>query len=129
MSARPTKRTRRQDQVELAFLEAVHRRRENNWRVWEALGELYTRAGRYEEGLAMDRRLADRHPEDPMVLYNLACSYALTGRPDDALVVLARALAAGYSDLPWMRRDKDLVSLHGDPRFEALLQRKRLPAK
>ncbi len=116
------RKARRQEKVEIAFLEAIHKRCHHNRRVWEALGDLYTRSGRFEEGLAMDLRMATACPGDPMVLYNLGCSYALTGRTEEALEALALAVKAGYADADWMGRDRDLKLLHADPRFRALLR-------
>lgn len=123
MDRSSSRRFGRQQRLEMAFLEAVHRRCGSNRRVWEALGELYTRAGRFEDGLAMDLRLAAAFPKDPMVLYNLACSYALTGRRDDALNTLSQAVRFGYADADWMMRDGDLQSIRDDPRFRALVRR------
>jgi predicted Zn-dependent protease len=119
------RKARRQENVEIAFLEAVHKRCRHNRRVWEALGDLYTRTGRFEDGLEMDLRMAKVWPHDPMVQYNLACSCALTGRPGEALDALERAARAGYNDADWMSRDRDLKSLREDPRFRALLRRIR----
>ena len=119
------RKARRQESVEIAFLEAVHKRCGHNRRVWEALGDLYTRTGRFEDGLEMDLRIAKVCPDDPMVLYNLACSCALTGRLNEALDALTRAVKAGYDDAEWMGRDRDLKSLREDPRFRALLRRVR----
>ncbi|MBU1909866.1 MAG: hypothetical protein KJ726_07465 [Verrucomicrobia bacterium] len=119
------RKARRQENVEIAFLEAVHKRCSHNRRVWEALGDLYTRTGRFEDGLEMDLRMAKACPHDPMVQYNLACSCALTGRVDEALDALACAVKAGYNDADWMSRDRDLKSLREDPRFRALLRKVR----
>lgn len=116
------RKARRHESVEIAFLEAIHKRIHHNRRVWEALGDLYTRTGRFEEGLEMDLRMAKACPGDPMVLYNLGCSYALTSRVEEALETLTRAVKAGYHDADWMGRDRDLKILHKDPRFRALLQ-------
>ena len=38
----------------------------------------------------------------------------------EALDALAKAYRAGYIDASWVRRDPDLVSLHGEPEFERL---------
>ena len=56
------------------------------------LAHLYTRLGRYAEGLAADRELLRRHPDDPIVRYNLACSLALSGLKDEALQRLREPL-------------------------------------
>jgi tetratricopeptide (TPR) repeat protein len=79
--------------------------------------------GRYEEGLDVDRELAKRRPEDPGVWYNLGCSYALTGRIDEAFSALRRAIELGYDELAWMQKDEDLASLRDDSRFKALLNK------
>lgn len=85
------------------------------------LGQLYTSLGRLEEGLAADLSLLALEPENPVVHYNLACSYALLGRRDDALGALEAAVQRGYDDGPHLAGDEDLVSLHSEPRFRALL--------
>ena len=55
--------------------------------------------------------------------YNLACSQALLGLHDEACSTLETAFELGYDDAPHLRDDDDLSSLHGLPRFEALLRR------
>jgi Flp pilus assembly protein TadD len=60
-------------------------------------------------------------PHDPIVLYNLACNYATMGKVEQALDFLEQAAANGAVSLDWMTNDKDLVSLYGHPRYEALL--------
>ncbi len=61
-------------------------------------------------------------PEEPLVLYNVACVYALLGQADEAIDCIDRAIAFG-AWREWMENDPDLSSLHGDPRFHALLDR------
>ena len=80
-----------------------------------------TALGRYEAGLTLDRQLAAIRPEDPMVLYNLACSLSLTGATDAAFEVLADAVRHGYRDAGHLRRDPDLSPIRDDPRFRAIL--------
>ena len=58
---------------------------------------------------------------NPDTLYNLACSYALMGEPDRALDCLERAHLEGMSIADWAENDSDLDSLHGSPRFQALM--------
>lgn len=87
------------------------------------LAEAYTKAGMYEKGLEADRKLARLRPKDPTVQYNLACSHALTGRREEALAALERAIELGYSDVGFLLKDGDLVSLHDDERFAELITR------
>lgn len=97
-------------------------RHPDNVAVLAELGHVYTRLGRYEEGLAVDRRLVEFAPDDPTVRYNLACSQSLLGQLDEALQTLACALELGYDDVDFMRADDDLLKLREDPRFEELLR-------
>lgn len=108
---------------EQAFLEALARRCPQDVDVLKALGDLCTRIGRYEDGLKTDLELARLCPREPLVWYNLACSYALLGRTDEALTSLERSIVLGYRDARWIREDRDLDSLKKDQRFNTLLQR------
>ena len=89
--------------------------------VLEALGHVLTRAGRHREGLAADRRLVELKPDEPVAHYNLACSLALVGDLDEAFSRLRTAMQMGFRDVAFIRKDRDLKPLRGDPRFEALL--------
>jgi hypothetical protein len=54
--------------------------------------------------------------------YNAACSWALASQPDSAFVHLrAAAVDGGFSDAEWLLADTDLASLHGDPRWEEVV--------
>jgi len=62
-------------------------------------------------------------PQDPILFYNLACNYSTMGKADQALDFLERAVEVGAVSADWMKNDKDLASLHGLPRYKALLSR------
>jgi len=112
----------RENKQELEFLQAVARRLPEDTGVMRALGDLYTRTGAYADGLRVDERLSRLCAEDPVVWYNLACSLALSDRADDAFDALNRAIELGYNDYDAMKKDPDLAALHGDARFESLLE-------
>lgn len=86
-----------------------------------ALGDAYTKGGRYEEGLKIDQRLARLRPDDPVVHYNLACSYSLLKKPDLCLKTLKKAIHLGYCDFFFMQKDPDLEFIRKDPRYKELL--------
>lgn len=108
-------------QTEIRFLEAIRRRRPADDRVWRALAELYTRVGRFEDGLREDKKLAQAFPAEPDVWYNLACSHALLGEVDAAFNALRTAIDLGYENIEWILEDDDLKSIRNDPRFQQLL--------
>ncbi len=55
--------------------------------------------------------------------YNIACLMALQGRPNEAFSMLREAINTGLDvrTLRGIEKDSDLKSLHGDPRFVALV--------
>jgi Flp pilus assembly protein TadD len=112
----------REKKQELEFLQDIARRLPDDTNIMRALGDLYTRTGAYADGLRVDENLSRLCAEDPVVWYNLACSLSLSGRPDDALDALNRAVELGYNDYDAMKKDPDLTALHGDARFESLLE-------
>ena len=112
----------RENKQELEFLQAIARRLPEDTDVMRVLGDLYTRTGAYADGLRVDERLSRLCAEDPVVWYNLACSLALSDRSDDAFDALNRAVELGYNDYDGMKKDPDLTSLHGDARFESILE-------
>ena len=61
-------------------------------------------------------------PEDPMLLYNVACTYSQLGRLDDALVALERAVDKGFGDKTWLEHDSDLEPLRAMPRYQSIVQ-------
>jgi tetratricopeptide (TPR) repeat protein len=109
------------DAVELAFLQKVSERLPEDVEILQALADLYTKTGKYQEGLEIDLKLSHQLPNDDLVWYNLGCSFSLTNHPDDAFEALTKAVELGYGDYDWMKTDPDLNNLHADPRFESLL--------
>ena len=122
-SARKSRHTReatRALDIQIQFMEGVVRRDPRYVEALQLLGDNYTKRGRYSEGLGVDERLATLEPENPLVFYNLACSYSLLDRCDDAAEAIERALNLGYRDFKWMTRDPDLKKLRAHPRYKSI---------
>jgi Flp pilus assembly protein TadD len=105
------------------FLEQVTQRQPANVEALAELGHVYTRQGRIEEGLNVDRKLVRLVPDNPTVHYNLACSLAILERRDDALDALEQAIELGYADADFMGEDPDLSNLRDETRFSELIRR------
>ena len=84
--------------------------------IWSNLGETENAIDWAKRSLAID-------PEDPQLLYNVACVYAIEGMKDDSLKCLERAIDKGYGHREWIENDSDLNSLRTDARFKSLLER------
>ncbi len=112
---------RRYLDFEIEFFEKVVRVYPDYFEALEILATDYTSRGDYEKGLATDLKLLSLAPHHPVVLYNLACSYSLTERIDEALETLSRAIQAGYKDFDYVAQDPDLENARRDPRFQQFL--------
>jgi tetratricopeptide (TPR) repeat protein len=114
-------------EFEVKFFEGIARRDPNYIEALQILGDAYTRTGQWEKGLKVDQRLAKLCPENALVFYNLACSYSLLKKVDEAFAALAEAVKRGYDDARWLNKDPDLDNLRHDNRFEEI--RTSLPQK
>ena len=56
-----------------------------------------------------------------VVYYNGACATAQQKKPEDAMALLEKAIAAGYSDMQQMKVDSDLESVRALPGFSVKL--------
>jgi len=79
--------------------------------------------GERERGLEWSRRARQIEPDDPMLLYNLACNHALAGAPEEALDCLERAVEQGFAFRGWIEHDSNLAGLRSRPRYLALMER------
>jgi tetratricopeptide (TPR) repeat protein len=106
--------------IQISFLEGLIRREPDYVEALRILGDYYTQRGRYEHGLRVDQHLSRLQPADPLVFYNLACSYSLTGELDQAATALEQALALGYRDFRWLAKDPDLEELRQHPLYRKI---------
>jgi tetratricopeptide (TPR) repeat protein len=110
--------TQRDLDTRIEFMEGLVRRDPNYVDALQLLGDHYTQRGRFNEGLKVDERLARLEPENPLVFYNLACSYSLTEEFDRAVLALEKALSLGYRDFAWLAKDPDLKKLRQQSAFD-----------
>jgi hypothetical protein len=123
-TSNPLVRLAEQSQLdfEIDFFGGILERKVDYVDVLRVMGNNLTLKGRYTQGLVIDKRLVQLRPKDPLAHYNLACSYALLKRPDQALRTLRLAVELGYRDFRYMKEDHDLDSIRHDPRFRQLLR-------
>jgi serine/threonine protein kinase/Tfp pilus assembly protein PilF len=75
-----------------------------------------------ERAVQFAERAMQVDPDDPMLLYNVACTYAQLGLVDKSLSALERAVEKGWGDPEWIKHDSDLDTLRETPRYKALMQ-------
>ncbi|MCF6157870.1 MAG: hypothetical protein E3K32_04715 [wastewater metagenome] len=103
------------------FLEGILENNPNYVDCLMYLGNIYTANGMYKKGLLIDKRLCCLRPNDPVVHYNLACSYTLLKDLDAAFQALEKAIVLGYKDIYHLEQDKDLALLREDIRYKKLV--------
>jgi len=108
---------------EISFYEDILKRHPSHVDALKALGNLYTSNEMYSQGLRIDQRLVSLRKDDPIVHYNLGCSYSLLRRADEAFRALQAAIELGYGDLRHMEGDDDLDNIRTDPRYAELIAR------
>jgi tetratricopeptide (TPR) repeat protein len=108
---------------EIEFCERLLQKRPHFVQALSLLGDLYTKKGFYLKGLEVDEMLYLLKPRDPIVLYNLACSYSLLNEKDKALRSIKQAINCGYDDFCQIENDTDLDNLRSDSRFRKYFSR------
>jgi tetratricopeptide (TPR) repeat protein len=111
------------EDFEVGILEAALKGNEDNFEILFALGNAYTRTGKYEEGLRIDMKLMELEPDNPVVHYNYACSLSLLGRIVESLGELEKSFKLGYREYNHTVSDPDLENVRKDERFGKLIER------
>lgn len=91
------------------------------WEEWSVLGisPLYEER-RYEEAADRYGTVLERFPDDPGVLFNLACLLSLAGRHEEAIDRLERSVDLDPRMAAYAREDSDFDAVREDPRFARL---------
>lgn len=112
-----TEELKRYRQMEMRALERQLELVPEDVRARSLLAADYANMGRAADAVRHLEMTVALRPNDSNVLYNAACTYTVLGKKLEALDLLRRALASGYSNFDWPRQDPDLSSLHADPEF------------
>jgi adenylate cyclase len=78
--------------------------------------------GDHAQGIEWSDRALAMDPEEPSVLYNVACNYALLKETEKALECIEKAFHKGFGHIEWMEHDPDFISVKNHPRFKALMR-------
>jgi len=100
----------------------------NNLADMEELAVTYARENRYSDSSALFHQalvIAARNKGSnnlQIAWYNFACAAAISGHLDDAFRYLRQAVKNGFTYPDQISGDKDLASLHSDPRFKQIVE-------
>jgi hypothetical protein len=91
------------------------------WELWlDALP--YYEAKDYDRAAEMIAAMLEEHPDEPALLYNLACMESLAGRDDEALEHLSRVIPKDERYAEFARNDTDFEPIRDRPEFAELVK-------
>ena len=117
------------DEFTIWFLEGVLDKYPTYVECLMYLGNAYTATGMYKKGLEVDLKLEKLRPEDPLVHYNLACSFSLLEMLGESLESLEKAVDLGYDDLEYLEKDGDLDGVKNEDGYKVLIHKLKKPSK
>lgn len=86
--------------------------------------ELYNAKDHKQSALSLDNYFANKNVDDPDILYNASCIYALTQETQKALSLLTKLIDKYYySDLEHITTDTDLENLHSLTEWKSLIEK------
>jgi serine/threonine protein kinase/Flp pilus assembly protein TadD len=88
------------------------------------LAAYYAEGGRTEDAKREAKMAMTLRPNEPLILYNAACTFCSLKEKGEALDALGKAWRVGYRDSEWVWRDPDLAILHDEPEFARLFPKK-----
>jgi adenylate cyclase len=113
---------RRANQLAVESIEKHLELNPDEARAYSLGASVLIRLGQSERSKQWTQQAMALAPNDPLVLYNAACNFALLGETDHALDGLERAIEAGVAVGDWIKHDPDFESLRGHPRFQAIVR-------
>ena len=78
--------------------------------------------GEYEKGMEWAHQALAINPDEPMVLYNVACIQSMAHRYEDALDSLEKSVGSGLMHKDWLEHDSNLDPLRRLPRYKKLIK-------
>jgi serine/threonine protein kinase/Flp pilus assembly protein TadD len=82
------------------------------------------RTEQYDEAKQEAVRAIELSPTDPLMMYNAACFYVTVGEKQLAVETLKKAIANGYHQYEWIKRDTDLDPIRDEPGYIELMKDK-----
>ncbi len=86
-------------------------------------GSMLVSTGDTERALSMAVHARSIEPNDPRVLYNIACIYSLAGEIEQALDCFELAIGSGYASREWIDNDVDLDPIRNKTRFQQVIEK------
>ena len=109
----------------IQIYKAILKKDDSNSMAWYYLGSAEYSIKNYKEAISAYTK-ASEGLTGPVVIYNLACTYALSGDKKSALKYLKEAADKGFGQYQSMIGDNDLAALKTEKRFKDILEQVKI---
>jgi tetratricopeptide (TPR) repeat protein len=82
---------------------------------------VHARMGDQEKAMEWIKRLAATERDEPHLLYGIACLYSMTGRIEESIYYLEKAVEAGFAHRRYLERDGDFDPIRSHPGYKSLI--------
>lgn len=90
---------------------------------YNLLGRIKIRTGEEKQALKAFKKGLTLAPDDPILIYNMACVHALAGKRKETLTALKKAFTLRPDLAPYAKEDSDLAAFHEDLEFKDLVEK------
>jgi TolB-like protein/Flp pilus assembly protein TadD len=80
------------------------------------------RMGDKQKAMEWVKRLAATERDEPHLLYGIACLYSMTGRAEESIYYLKKAVEAGFAHRQYLEKDSDFDPIRSHPGYKALIK-------
>ena len=68
------------------------------------------------------KQLAATERDEPYLLYGIACLYSMTGKVEESIYYLKKAVAAGFAHRQYLEKDSDFDPIRSHPEYKILIK-------
>ena len=81
------------------------------------------RMGDQQNAIQWIKRLAATERDEPHLLYGIACLYSMTGKIEESIYYLNKAVEIGFAHRRYLEKDADFDPIRSHPEYQALIKK------
>lgn len=89
----------------------------------------WVRLGNQPKAMEWIKRLAATERDEPHLLYGIACLYSMTGKIEESIYYLNKAVEAGFAYRLYLERDGDFDPVRSHPGYQTLIETLKMREK
>jgi tetratricopeptide (TPR) repeat protein len=89
----------------------------------------WARLGDQPKAMEWIKRLAATERNEPHMLYGIACLYSMTGKIEESIYYLNKAVEAGFAYRLYLERDGDFDPIRSHPGYKTLIETLKMREK